>query len=168
MIVIWLQLTWQESGRRRAKIARRMPPWMHRLLRRCGRRGAFLLFLAVLDLSYGKALIDTAVASLHHGPDLLLSQYAWGWIWIGTGVVSLTGVFAVAHDWLQFGVESAIKATWAAVFTDVWLVQNEPDGWVSVTVWLAFALVVLLVGSWPEHSRIEVPADLPELPRGLI
>jgi hypothetical protein len=135
----------------------------HRVIHRVGRRGAFLLFLTVLDVSYGKALLDTAVAALHHGPHLIFSQSVWGWVWIGVGLVALTGVPARQHDWLQFGVVAALKASWAALFADVWLVQHEPDGWVSLVVWLAFSLTVILVGSWPEHARVEIRPTLPDL-----
>lgn len=122
---------------------------VRRLARRAGRRGAFLLFLAVLDVSYGYALTAMAVGPLKRAPSYLLPVHAWGWIWIGTGAVVATGVLA-SRDWPQFTLEAALKATWGLLWVDLWIAQGVPGGWVSIVVWLSFAVTIILVGGWPE------------------
>jgi hypothetical protein len=124
-----------------------------RLARKLGHRGAFLLFLAILDFSYGYALLSASVSALQASPDLLLPMHAWGWIWVAAGVVCLSGTVS-RRDWLQFIVAATLKAAWAAVYADIWIVQNGTNAWVSVVVWASFALTVLVVASWPEPVRL--------------
>jgi hypothetical protein len=124
-----------------------------RLGRRLGHRGAFLLFLAVLDFSYGYALLSASVTALRSSPDLLLPMHVWGWVWMAAGAVCLSGTVS-RHDWPQFIVAATLKTAWAAVYADTWIVQNRADAWVSVVVWASFALTVLVVASWPEPVRL--------------
>jgi hypothetical protein len=124
-----------------------------RLARRLGHRGAFLGFLAILDFSYGYALLSTSVSALRASPDLMLPPDAWGWIWVAVGVLCLSGA-ASRHDWPQFVAASTLKGAWAAVYADIWIVQHGTNAWVSVVVWASFALTVLVVASWPEPVRL--------------
>jgi hypothetical protein len=124
-----------------------------RLARRLGHRGAFLLFLAVLDFSYGYALLSTSIAALRASPDLLLPMHAWGWIWVAAGAVCVAGA-PFRRDRLPFIVAATLKTAWAAVYADIWIVQNGTSAWVSVVVWASFALTVLVVASWPEPVRL--------------
>lgn len=125
---------------------------LRKLAGRAGRRGAFLIFLAILDASYGYALLSASVSALRAGPDLLLPMHAWGWIWVGTGAVCLTGVMS-RRDWVQFVAAATLKGAWAGVYADIWIVQHSANAWVSVVVWASFALTVLVVASWPEAVR---------------
>ena len=121
--------------------------------RRVGRRGAFLLFLAALDIAYGYSLWVTTAAQ-RRSLDLLLPWQVWGLIWLATGAVCAIGaVLRTGADRFAFGLAAALKAAWGAVFVRVWLYDHLPRGWVSVIIWLAFAAVVLLVSSWPEPPR---------------
>lgn len=125
------------------------------LARRAGRRGAFLGFLAVLDLAYGYSLLATAAPQRQL--DLFLPWEAWGGIWAGTGLVCLAAVFSVSDRW-AFTAAAFLKAAWAALAVDEWAVQGVPRGWVSAVVFGCLALTVLVVSSWPE------PAPLPPQP----
>ena len=131
------------------------------LVTRVGRRGAFLAFLAVLDLAYGYSLF--AASAPQRLVNLLLPWQAWGVIWMVVGVACLTGVFAL-RDRVQFTLAATLKGAWGLLYVDVWLVQGLPRGWVSVVLWLAFALTVVLVSGWPEPPHLDVP---PSVPRGL-
>ena len=115
---------------------------------RTGRRGLFLLFLAVLDLAYGWSLYATA------GPqrqlDLLLPWQVWGLVWCATGLVCAAGAF-MRHDRIPYAVAAMLKTAWAAVFLLDWI-NGYPRGWVAVAVWAAFAATVVMVSSWPEPS----------------
>jgi hypothetical protein len=140
-------------------LAARGPDWRTRLrghaaraARRLGHRGAFLLFLTVLDFAYGYALLSASVTALRASPDLILPMHTWGWIWVAAGIVCASGA-AVRYDWPQFIVAATLKAAWAAVYADIWIVQQSADAWVSVVVWATFSLAVLDVASWPEPVR---------------
>jgi hypothetical protein len=58
------------------------------------------------------------------------------------------------HDWVQFVAAATLKAAWAAVYANIWINQHSANAWVSVVVWMAFALTVLVVASWPEPVKV--------------
>lgn len=123
------------------------------MARRVGRRGAFLAFLALLDLAYGWSLLETTPAQ-QRALDLLLPWQAWAVIWLIVGAVCAAGtLLRTGADRLAFSLAAALMTCWALVFVRVWLYDHLPRGWVSVVIWLAFAAVVLLVSSWPEPPR---------------
>jgi hypothetical protein len=124
-----------------------------RLARRTGHRGAFLLFLAVLDILFGYSLWATAAPQ--RLLDLFLPWEAWGGIWVAVGLVCIAGAASVTDRW-AFAAAAALKAFWAALAADEWLFQGAARGWVSAVIWLCFALTVLVVSSWPEP-----PPELP-------
>lgn len=116
------------------------------LVRRIGRRGAFLLFLALLDAAFAFSLTQAPMTGL------LLPADAWAGLWAAAGAMCAGCAFA-AKDRLAFGGAAAIKASWAAVNFDLWLNHRLPDGWLGGAIWAAFALTVLIVASWPEPPR---------------
>lgn len=128
-------------------------PLLARLGNRAGRRGAFLSFLAVLDWLVGYSLV---VAGYRFKFSLMLPVDVWGWGWIGVGTVLATGVFT-SRDKVQFAAAAALKAIWAMLYVYLWW-QGMALAWISVVIWLAFALVILLISGWPE------PAKFPEEP----
>lgn len=126
-----------------------------------GRRGAFLAFLALLDTSYGYILltIPPALQSL----DLMLPWRAWAILWLATGGICLTGVFA-RRDLIQYTLAAALKTAWALLYVRLAAVQHVPYAWISAIVFLALAATVLLISSWPE--TVTVPAPGPAFPGG--
>jgi hypothetical protein len=128
-----------------------------KLKHRIGRRGAFLGFLAVLDLCYGYSLLTTPPVLKY---DLLLPWWAWGVIWLAVGAFALSGMF-FRKDWPQYTVCAVLKAAWAALSAHLWLIQHLPRGWVSVVIWAAFSVTVVLVGGWPECENDLPPVELP-------
>ena len=118
------------------------------LIRRVGHRGAFLLFLALLDFLYGYSLFTTSKRTV----DLTLPWTAWGFIWTAVGVVLLIGAFAI-RDRVHFAVAATLKAAWAGMFVKLWLIYHVPHAWVNVVVWVAFSAVVVTVSTWPEVRR---------------
>ncbi len=126
-----------------------------RLLQKMGRRGAFLAFLAVLDLGYGYSLIADKPSF-----NLLLPWNVWGWIWIGVGLFISTGIL-VRMDLWQYGVSALLKTTWGFVNFDSWLFREHgvSRGWVASIVWFSFAATVIVISGWPEPKRIvDIPA----------
>jgi hypothetical protein len=122
------------------------------LIQRAGRRGAFLGFLATLDCAYGYSLYVTAGPARVY--DLFLPWEAWGVIWMTVGVICAASVLAL-RDRFAFAAAAMLKGAWALLFTDVWLFQRYPRGWVAVIVWAAFAGAVLIVSGWPEPIRTD-------------
>lgn len=118
-----------------------------------GRRGAFLAFLALLDILYGYSILTIMATPprLH----LLLTYEQWGWAWLGVGVALLPGVF-VRRDRFYYGLAAFLMAAWGGAWVDVWV--SDPAtlrAWVSVLVWFSFAGLVLVVSTWPEVRRLK-------------
>jgi hypothetical protein len=123
-----------------------------RLVQRIGHRGAFLAFLALLDILYGYSIL--AEPGLVGNYDLGLTVQSWGLVWLATGIVLLTGI-ATRHDRVHFGLAAALKAAWAMIWFKLWLFEHTPRGWVPVVIWAAFAAVVVVVSSWPEMRKLD-------------
>ena len=118
------------------------------LRHRVGRRGAFLLFLAILDAAIGYSLLTAPaaeVAAIH----LVLPVAVWAWAWITVGAACAVSAF-LTRDRTGYAVAAGLKAAWAGVTARAWLIYHIPQGWVGVVFWVAFAVTVLLISSWPE------------------
>jgi hypothetical protein len=129
-----------------------------------GRRGSFLLFLAVLDFVYAWALKLEDTPQQVQKPDFILPWQAWAIWWLTTGVVVMVGAFLRKDVW-AFSFAALLKGAWASVSLALWIQGRQPNGWLSAAVWMAFAGTVLVISSWPEtlvlHTiepeEIEVP-----------
>ena len=135
---------------------------MTKLRNRIGHRGAFLLFLALLDFLYGWSLLVVPAPELKH----VLPFHVWGFIWIAGGVACLIGAF-LRMDRIPYGVAATVKAGWAMAWVKIWVFNDIPRAWVSVAIWAAFAGLVVIVSTWPENWRkrkvvsdIELPTPL--------
>lgn len=111
-----------------------------------GRRGAFLGFLAILDLGYAYSLWPYRVP---RHVTLILPARIWAAAWLVAGLACAVGVF-MRRDRVPYTFASAIKALWAMLYFHFWLVQRIPNMWISALVWLVFAFVVLMVSAWPD------------------
>ena len=114
-----------------------------------GRRGGFLLFLAILDVIYGYALIRHPLAGPHPYYELLPPRI-WAGVWIAVGLACLIQA-PMRHDKLAFVAAATLKAAWAALWVHLWIVQRFPDGWLSMVIWAVFAATVVMVAGWPEE-----------------
>ena len=117
---------------------------------RIGRRGAFLAFLALLDGIYGYYLIyPPATLPIQARTFPLLPASVWGWWWVGTGVICLAGAF-MRSDRVAYGFAAMLKAAWGLRFAYLWYL-GVPLAWISMTVWLVFAFIILIISGWPEE-----------------
>ena len=84
-------------------------------------------------------------------PLFFIHERAWGIIWLAVAAILLTGVLAREDRW-QFTVAVLLKTAWAMEwFRLSWL--GIPYQWTRGCYFLAMALIVLLIASWPEYRR---------------
>lgn len=127
------------------------------LVYRLGRRGAFLLFLALLDSLYGYSIV-TEAAQLRP-LDMIIPVPVWGWVWIVTGCLLPLGAF-VRRDRLFFGWSTFVFAAWAGTWVSVWVHEPQiPRVWINIVVWGAFAALVVIVSTWPEVKTLKPGKD---------
>lgn len=126
-----------------------------RLASRIGRRGSYLIFLALLDFLYGYSILVQA-GPLFNQVDLFLPDKVWGWIWIGIAVVLMQQAF-VRLDRMGYVLATIIKFVWGSIMLYAFLTQpNDPRGWVAAVIWYAFGVLTAIVSNWPEHKQINV------------
>lgn len=125
------------------------------LRQRVGHRGSALMFFAALDLVYCASLLDPPMAERRSAALTWLASvlplWVWGTAWGVVGVVCLWHAFR-RRDQVAFAAAIGIKVMWALVSLAGWLVGGVNRGYVSATVWLAFAGFVAIIASWPEPT----------------
>jgi hypothetical protein len=125
-----------------------------------GRRGAFLLFLTILDVtlaySVSQPLPLGLSAALFYKPFIAIMPLAWWSLWwLGTGVLCAVAAFIPKIRPSVFGFAALIKAGWAGGYLLGWA-NNYPAysrGYQTAAIFGSFALIVLLVSGWRENSR---------------
>jgi hypothetical protein len=125
------------------------------MTRRVGRRGAALLFFAVLDLIYAFSLFNPAPSAVAT-PALqfvasLVPLWAWATAWLIVGLLCLIGAFW-HEDSIAWTAAMAIKVLWGSVFLLGWLLVHLERGYVSAAIWLCTAALVALLAGWPEPN----------------
>ncbi len=130
-----------------------------RLARHVGRRGAFLLFLALLDGVVAYSLTQPLPLNLAprvvYGPMMDIAPITWwaGW-WAATSALCLSAAAWRRAHIAAFGAGGLIKAAWAACYLTGW-VEHLPlytRGYQTAAIYVAFAGVVLLVAGWRENG----------------
>lgn len=120
------------------------------LAHRIGRRGAFLGFLFVLDMGTAWSLWPLEVPRRF---TLILPPHVWACLWLVAAAFCGVGVF-MRRDRVPYTAAAAIKTLWAMLYFHLWLVQQLTDAWISAIVWLIFALIILMVSSWPDSVLV--------------
>lgn len=118
-----------------------------------GRRGAILLILSVIDVSYGASLISPPADSLttaaiqwrqHYAP-----MFVWGVCWLVIGMVLIVSAFRRA-DAVGYSAAIGWKIVWALTTLASWIFGNVERGWVAAIIWGTFAGMVWVISGWPE------------------
>lgn len=125
------------------------------LTSRIGRRGAALLFFALLDFVYCLSLLTgpRPLSPLYTWMDTLVPLPVWAVCWGATGVICLVYAFR-SYDSTAFAVAVALKVAWGTNAAWGWLTDAVPLGYVSAVIWLAFAAFVhLIAGGIPPRLR---------------
>lgn len=144
----------------------RVLPALRRVLRalrglphHIGRRGAYLAFLVLLDVTVGYALMQPLPLGLDsrpfYAPFLAIMPLSWwAWWWVSTGAAA-----AVAVLWHRlrppvFAAAAALKTGWAIGYFVGWA-EGLPAfsrGYQSAAIYCAFGLVTLVVAGWRENG----------------
>jgi hypothetical protein len=127
------------------------------VLRRIGRRGAALLFFALLDLVYAYALLTAPrpLTPFYDWMDGIIPLPGWAACWAAVGLICLAFAFA-ARDTVAFMAAVALKVGWGLPAFFGWLGGAVPLGYLSAVIWLAFAaFVYLIAGGIPPAPQSE-------------
>lgn len=126
------------------------------LTERVGRRGAVLLFLALLDIVYSVGLYNPLPEIKQSASTQFLADImplaAWASLWLGVGVVLLLGAF-LRHDRWAYAIAVGFKTLWGTVNLLGWAIAGVDRGWLSAAIWLAFGGIVLMISAWPEPPK---------------
>lgn len=133
---------------------------LRRLGRHVGRRGAYLLFLALLDITVAYSLTQPLPLGLTRGqvyrPFTDLAPFAvWVWTWAGVGLLAFAAAFVHGLRVAVFGAAALMKVAWAAGYLSGW-VSGYPlytRGYQTAAIYVAFAAVTLIVSGWRENSQ---------------
>lgn len=134
--------------------------------RRIGRRGAFLLVLAVVDALLGWSLLAVPPAVydqltlLRHIP-----QVALGVLWIAAAVVAFGYAFARRSDQDFWGFFASYLPP--MIFGGIYLLSWWPIGQLSAgtgvrsaVVYWGYMLLVVIAAGWPEPAYKDIHADV--------
>jgi hypothetical protein len=127
------------------------------LVRRIGRRGAALLFFALLDFVYAYALLTTPrpLTAFYAWMAEILPLPAWAFCWAAVGLICLYYAF-MTRDTAAFMFAVALKVGWGLPALFGWIHGSVPLGYISAVIWLAFAaFVYLIAGGIPPAPRSE-------------
>ncbi len=129
-----------------------------KLLHRIGRRGASLLFLALVDVVYAYSLLavppETRASPGVVFLDALLPLPVWATIWAAVSVLCMVQAFMRA-DRFAFAASSLLKVLWGTVHLLGWALGAVPRGYVSAVVFLGFAGFVQVIAGWKENRGPE-------------
>jgi hypothetical protein len=131
---------------------------LRRLLCAVGRRGAALLFFALLDFVYSYSLFNPA-PELRNNPNMvflrdLLPLSVWATLWAIVGVLCLRDAFR-QNDKVGFAAAIAMKVMWGLVSV-VGVFYGVPRAYVSATIWLCLAGWVAIISTWPEPPPMKL------------
>ncbi|MFB4275720.1 hypothetical protein ACBJ59_10545 [Nonomuraea sp. MTCD27] len=122
------------------------------LRQRVGRRGAALLFFALLDIIYAASLTTAPPNGPYLFLDSLMPLSTWASIWACVGGLCAIQAFVVT-DRVAFAAASALKVVWGLTQLLGWMFGEIPRGYVAAAVWLAFAAFVQVIAGWQEPPR---------------
>ena len=123
---------------------------IRRLAYRVGRRGAGLLFFALVDIVFAFALTEAPPTASYVFLAALLPLPVWAAIWGAVGLLCAVQAF-MRVDRIAFAAASLLKVAWGTVYLIGWVMGAIPRGYVSVVIWLGFAGFVQLIAGWREN-----------------
>jgi hypothetical protein len=120
---------------------------MPAVTRRIGRRGAALLFFALLGGVYCYGLLDPAqpIGPTYAWAQSVLPLWVWAALWGTSGALCLVCAF-LDRDSVAFGAMTAVTAWWGLLLGAGWLMGDVDRGYVSAVIWLALSGFVYVIG----------------------
>ena len=132
--------------------------------RRVGRRGATLLFFALLDFVFAISLLSPLPEAQRNPATFFIARVAplwfWGLLWLSAGLICLWGAF-VKRDQVAFFAAVGIKVLWGLLYVGMQF-AGIPRAWLGATIWLCLGVFVLIISTWPEppeHLKLKPPAS---------
>ncbi len=129
------------------------------ILRRVGRRGAFLLFLGVLDAFYAFSLFKPAPEVVQSAAvrwvGSMAPLWAWGALWAVVGALCVVYAFK-RQDRIGFAAAVLLKVLWGTIYLLGWIFAGLARGYLSTAIWLALALLTYVVSTWPETPPVSL------------
>jgi hypothetical protein len=126
---------------------------LHKVAHRVGRRGTFLLFLALLDFIYAYALAAPTARAASNPTYVFLAAVMplgiWAALWAIVGTICLVFAFRT-QDAPGYAAAMFVKILWAVTFLLGWIFADVERGYLSTAIWGAFAAVLALISTWPE------------------
>jgi hypothetical protein len=122
-------------------------------IRVLGHRGAILLILAVIDISFGLSLIIPVAGS--HSPQSTIwrehygSDRMWGAAWFVVAAVLVFYAFR-RRDAVGYATAIGWKVTLGASSLASWGFGRVTAGWLLAVIWISVAALVLVISDWPE------------------
>ncbi|MCG5214533.1 hypothetical protein [Streptosporangium sp. KLBMP 9127] len=124
-----------------------------RLAHRIGRRGASLLFVALVSTVVALSLMspprEVLATAGYLVLDAILPLRVWAAIWLLTAVLCVGQAF-VRSDRIAFACASAMMVAWSLIYIVGAFTGVNPRGWVLGGVWLAFGAWLTLISTWAE------------------
>lgn len=130
---------------------------VHRIAHRVGHRGAVLTLLGLVALLYGVGLVITPIPN-PVGLRLLLrlwSLHGWGVTLIVAGSIAiLSAPLRQGRDWLGWTALVLVWTPWSLAYLVSWWPDGDnPRGWISASIFAAFAGVPAVGARWDEPVR---------------
>ncbi|MEU6713814.1 PAS domain S-box protein [Nonomuraea sp. NPDC046802] len=124
-----------------------------RALRRVGRRGASLAFVGLLSLVIAASLAFAPTTQRAAPSYAILARVApltvWALAWLMLGLLCLVQTF-MRSDRIAFAAATALLILYGLIYLASSITGDNPRGWVSGAVWLAFGGWIAVIATWPE------------------
>lgn len=140
------------------------------------RRATLLLLLGATDVIYGTALLAANAAGFTNrwwttarwwpaaqGELLSIDILWWGIVWIGVGLMLMTGI-AVRTDKHLFAAEMLLKSIWGLGALYWAFTTSSPGLWGPAATYVGLSALILLAAGWTEPPKIEPLPPPPLLP----
>jgi hypothetical protein len=130
------------------------------LSRRLGLLGAGLLAVGILWINWGVGLIADPRYGTVRGATALTALgpiSAWGWAWIGTGILSVLGAFLPNRQtWIGLVPAALMPCIWAAAYCIARALGEFPQGLNSGFTWLVSPTLLGLLAAATRRLRAEL------------
>ncbi len=124
-----------------------------------GRRGAYLLFLAYLDVVVSLSILAPLPLGLtreqvYEPFAQIMPMQAWSAWWAATAVLALVATVWHRVRPVMFAAGAAIKTGWALGYLLGWAngLALYTRGYQTATIYLGFAIITLIVAGWRENG----------------